>query len=87
MGDTELQNNLIHYLPHHPVVREDKTTTILRIVYYASAKTCDALLNDCLYAEPKFGQSVMDILFRFCTHRTALVSDIEKCFDNIHCTL
>ena len=40
VDDTETQNNLIHYLPHHPVVREDKTTTKLRIVYDASAKTC-----------------------------------------------
>ena len=46
------------FLPHHPVVREDK----LKIVYYASAKTCGPSLNDCLYAGPKFGQSIMDIL-------------------------
>ena len=80
VNDTESQNNLIHYLPRHPVVREDKTTTKLRIVYDASAKTCGPSLNDCLYAGPKFGQSIMDILLRFRTHRTALAADIEKAF-------
>ena len=80
VDDTEPKNNLIHYLPHHPVVREDKTTTKLRIVYDASAKTCGPSLNDCLYAGPKFGQSIMDILLRFRTHRTALAADIEKAF-------
>ena len=80
VDDAEPQNNLIHYLPHHPLVREDKTTTKLRIVYDASAKTCGPSLNECLYAGPKFGQSIMDILLRFRTHRTALAADIEKTF-------
>jgi len=80
VDDTGSQNNLTHYLPHHPVVREDKSTTKLRIVYDASAKTCGPSLNECLYAGPKFGQSIMDILLRFRTYRTALAADIEKAF-------
>ena len=71
------QNNLVHYLPHHPVVREDKSTTKLRIVYNASVKSNGLSLNECLYAGPKFGQSIMDILLRFRTHH---IADIEKAF-------
>ena len=41
-----------HYLPHHAVIRKDKSTTKLRIVYDASAKTEGPSLNDCLYAGP-----------------------------------
>ena len=70
VNDTEPQNNLTHYLPHHPVVREDKSMTKLRIVYDASARTCGPSLNDCLYTGPKFSR----------TYRTALAGDIEKAF-------
>ena len=44
-----------HYLPHHGVIRQDKTTSKLRIVYDASARTAGPSLNDCLYRGPKFG--------------------------------
>ncbi|XP_065902306.1 uncharacterized protein [Dysidea avara] len=80
VSDKAIQNSMVHYLPHHPVVREDKSTTKLRIVYDASAKSNGSSLNDYLYAGPKFGQSIMDILLRFRTHRVALAADIEKAF-------
>ena len=70
----------VHYLPHHAVVRSDKTTTKLRIVYDASARTNGPSLNDCLYTGPKFDQKILDILLRFRVHRVALTGDIEKAF-------
>ena len=54
----EKTSNLVHYLPHHGVVRSDKATTKLRIVYDASAKTFGSSLNECLYKGPKFHQLV-----------------------------
>ena len=74
--------NQTHYLPHHAVVREDKKTTKLRIVYDASARTNGLALNDCLYTGPKFGQKIMDIILRFRIHKTALAADVEKAFFN-----
>ncbi|KAL5490750.1 hypothetical protein EMCRGX_G015929, partial [Ephydatia muelleri] len=70
----------VHYLPHHGVIRDDKQTTKLRIVYDASAKEGGPSLNDCLYAGPPFGQFIFDILVRFRLHQVALVADIEKAF-------
>ena len=70
----------IHYLPHHGVLRGDKTTSKLRIVYDASAKSTGPSLNECLYTGPKFGQSIFDILIRFRLQRVALTGDIEKAF-------
>ena len=74
------QGNPIHYLPHHPVIREDKLTTKVRVVYDASAKTSAPSLNECLYAGPKFDQHILDILLRFRLHKTALAADIVKAF-------
>ena len=44
----------VHYLPHHAVVRKDRETTKLRIVYDASAKATGCSLNECLLKGPKF---------------------------------
>ena len=70
----------VHYLPHHAVVRQDKATTKLRVVYDASAKSDGPSLNDCLYTGPKFDQKILDILLRFRLHKVALTADIEKAF-------
>ena len=42
-----------HYIPHHVVLTPEKSTTKLRIVYGASAKTRKNLksLNECLYRD------------------------------------
>ena len=70
----------VHYMPHHAVIRRDKQTTKLRIVYDASAKSSGPSLNYCLYTGPAMTQSIMDIILRFRSHRTALAGDIEKAF-------
>ena len=69
-----------HYLPHHGIVQQDKTTSKLRIVYDASAQSMGPSLNDCLYTRPKFEQSIFDILSRFRLQRVALTGHIEKAF-------
>ena len=70
-----------HYLPHHPVIRQDKTTTKVRIVYDASASTPGGVsLNNCLYEGPCLLRTVAEILTRFRLHKIALTSDIEKAF-------
>ena len=70
----------VHYMPHHAVIRRDKQTTKLKIVYDASAKSSGPSLNDCLYTGPAMTQSIMDIILRFRSHRIALAGDIEKAF-------
>ena len=73
--------NLCHYLPHHAVMRNDKVTTKLRVVYDASAKVAGGpSLNDCLHKGPKFNQLILDILLRFRVFKYALTADLEKAF-------
>ena len=71
----------VHYLAHHPVVRQDKQTTKVRLVYDASAKKSGGpSLNDCLYSGPPLSETIADVLVRFRCHKTALVGDLEKAF-------
>ena len=78
--DGESQPAQTHYLPHHPVVRQDRTTTKLRVVYDASAKSDGPSLNECLHKGPKFNQLILDLLLRFRSYRVALTADVEKAF-------
>ena len=74
--------NAVHYLPHHCVIRQDKQTTKLCIIYDGSAKTKTdvAFLNDCLKTGPNLIPKLFDILIRFHWHLIAATADIEKAF-------
>lgn len=73
----------VHYLPHRAVIRLDKDTTKLRVVYDASAKRGGRSLNDCLYSGPPLTLMIFDVMVRFRVHRVALTADIEKAFLNV----
>lgn len=79
-NDSKLAQTPAHYLPHHAVVRQDKSTMKLRIVYDASSRSEGPSLNDCLYKGPKFNQLILDLLLRFRLYKVALTADIEKAF-------
>ena len=71
----------VHYLPHHAVIRRDKATTKVRVVYDASARSANSpSLNDCLLKGPKFNQLIFDLLVRFRSYKVALTADLEKAF-------
>ena len=67
----------MHYLPHHNVIRLDKQTTKIRVVYDASSSPS---LNNCLHTGPKFNRKILEILLRFRTYPVAVVADMEKAF-------
>ena len=72
----------VHYLPHHPVVREHAKTTKVRIVYDASAKVRNDApsLNQCLKTGPSLIPTIFDILLRFRWNRVAVTADIKSAF-------
>lgn len=82
--DTSPESSGVHYIPHHSVIRQDKSTTKLRIVYDTSAKSDGASLNECLHAGPPLPQGSFEIMLRLRSHRAALVGDIEKAFLMVH---
>lgn len=70
----------VWYLPHFPVVRMDKTTTKVRIVFDCSAKTDGVSLNDVICAGPKLQKDLFDVLIRFRRNPVALACDIKEMY-------
>ena len=81
-SENEEEQRSVHYLPHHGVVRQDKTTTKLRVVYDGSATTAtrEHSLNDCLLTGPNYIPQIFDILVKFRINPVGIVADIEKAF-------
>ncbi|KAH9402651.1 hypothetical protein TYRP_016184 [Tyrophagus putrescentiae] len=70
----------VYHLPHHCVVRLDKETTQLRVVFDGSAaETGYQSLNDCLFKGVN-NWSSLDLLLSFRLGASAVVADIEKAF-------
>ncbi|XP_055543304.1 uncharacterized protein LOC129728864 [Wyeomyia smithii] len=72
------------YLPHHPVVKQESTTTKVRVVFDASCKTATGVsLNDVLLTGPVVQEDLRSIILRSRTKQLMLVSDVEKMFRQI----
>jgi len=76
-----------YYLPHHAVLKESSTSTKLRVVFDASAKTdTNISLNDVLLKGPCIQEELVSIMARFRTHRYAISADIKKMYRQIWVT-
>jgi hypothetical protein len=75
-------SNPVHFLPHHPVIKNSSSTTKIRLVYDASARSNknSACLNDCLQRGPIMLPDLCHIIMRFRAYQTVVISDIEKAF-------
>ncbi|GFU62671.1 reverse transcriptase domain-containing protein [Trichonephila clavipes] len=70
-----------YYMPHSAVVRKDKETTKVRMVFDASSKGRDCKsLNECLYAGPPLNPRIIDVILRFREYEHAFCSDIQGAF-------
>lgn len=71
----------VHYLPGHPVFKEDRETMKTRIVLNASSVTTSGKsLNDCLYQGQCLLPDIVHVLIRFRMNPAAFVLDISKMF-------
>ena len=79
-----LQNNQyaeVYYFPMHAVRKETSSTSKLRIVFDASAKTSTGTsLNDHLLVGPTVHAPLIDVLLRFRQHRVALTTDVSRMY-------
>ncbi|XP_026744680.1 uncharacterized protein LOC113506018 [Trichoplusia ni] len=72
------------YLPHHAVVRKDKLTTKVRVVYDASCKGTNGVsLNDTLMIGPTLQADLRHIVMRWRQHPICLAADIVKMYRQI----
>ncbi len=73
-----------YYLPTHGVVKESSTSTKLRVVFDASAKSSTGnSLNNQLLSGPNLYPLLTSILHKFRTYPVAMSSDISKMFGEI----
>lgn len=72
------------YLSHHCVQRSESSTTKLRVVFNASAKTSSGYsLNDLMCRGPNLQQDLQSLILKWRQFRYAFTADIEKMFRNI----
>ncbi|XP_055633490.1 uncharacterized protein LOC129773857 [Toxorhynchites rutilus septentrionalis] len=75
------------FLPHHAVLKEESSTTKLRVVFNGSLKSSNGFtLNDLLMTGPVVQESLYNILLNFRLHRIALIGDIEKMYLQVRVT-
>ena len=68
-------------MPHHPVIRPEKLTTKMRIVFDTSSKSGgEKSLNECLYPGPSLTAELFGVLLRFRVFNVTAVGDTEKAF-------
>lgn len=73
-----------YYIPHHCVLKPESSTTKLRVVFNASAKSPSGLsLNDTLLVGPKLQKNIVTILLNFRLHRVVFTADIKQMYRQI----
>ena len=74
-----------YFLPHHAVVRQDKETSKVRVVFDGSARPSkdDLSLNECLEKGPNLVPNLFDTIVKFRGYPVGLVADVEKAFHQI----
>ena len=81
VSENEISTGISQYIPHSGVLKEDRKTTKLRVVYDASSKVAEELsLNECLNPGPNLLPLILDVLLRFRMNKISLIGDLEIAF-------
>ncbi|GFX25812.1 DUF1758 domain-containing protein [Trichonephila clavipes] len=69
------------YLPHHAVIRSDKTTSHIRIVFDGSAhENGQSSLNQSLHTGPNLHPNILELLLCFRKSPVACIADVKSAF-------
>ena len=80
--ENTITGEIIHYLPHNGIIKEDSATTTLRMVMDGSSKVnaSEFSLNNCLYTGPNLVSEITKCIIKMRCGKFAASSDIEKAF-------
>ncbi|XP_037824736.1 uncharacterized protein LOC119612918 [Lucilia sericata] len=77
-------SNTHYYLPHHAVVKLDRVTTKVRVVFNASSKTSNSnSLNDTLHTGPTLQQDLVVLILKWRFYKIVYNADITKMYRQI----
>ncbi|XP_014667636.1 PREDICTED: uncharacterized protein LOC106809165 [Priapulus caudatus] len=85
LGLEEIQNykGPVHYISHHAVIRPEKKSTPVRIVFNSSASFKGHSLNDYWEKGPDLLNDLFGVLLRFRQHPIAISGDISKMYHQV----
>ena len=73
----------VHYISHHKVVRPEKKTTPILIVFNLSATYQGDRLNDYWMKEPDLLNSLYGVILQFSENEVAVAEDISKMYRRV----
>ncbi|XP_062542106.1 uncharacterized protein LOC134210102 [Armigeres subalbatus] len=83
-NSAEPSNEECYFIPHHAVQRPESSTTKVRVVFDASAKSNNGVsLNDLLLVGPTLQPQLVNILLAFRIHKVVATTDVSKMFRQI----
>ena len=81
---TKSMNKYFYFLPHSAVIKMDRVTTKIRVVFDASAKNSEGhSLNDQLLEGPRLQLDIVELLIRMRLKKVIILADVAKMFYSI----
>lgn len=81
LATSDESEHATYYMPHQAVIREDRLTTKVRIVFDASSSTTPGMsLNENLEAGENLNPDILALIMNFRKHSVAMTADVEKAF-------
>ncbi|GFV02953.1 integrase catalytic domain-containing protein [Trichonephila clavipes] len=72
-----------YYIPHHGVLRPEKLTTKLRILFNGSSPTTTGISRNDILLKGEVKEDVFETISRFRRHKFAFTTDIQKMYRQI----
>eukprot|EP00057_Strongylocentrotus_purpuratus_P004826 XP_003729535.1 PREDICTED: uncharacterized protein LOC100892047 [Strongylocentrotus purpuratus] len=81
--EMESYNGPVHYIPHHAVLRPEKKSTPIRIVFNSSSVYQGKCLNDFWMKGPDLLNNLFGVIIRFREKPVAVCADISKMYHRV----